>query len=286
MTHTSTLKSHAVPIIAFFLALTLATIAQEAQPKPDVTQRDLWDSNLLNKRPVGKEKKLPRTQDDAFVGVTVWRLRPSVPSDDSTVRSLIQEDKQTSEWTPVRVMANTPLHEGDKVRISIETARTGYLYVIDCDEYRDGSRADPYLIFPTLMIRSGNNLVGAGTLVEIPGGNDTPTYFTVRRSRPDQSSELLSILVSPKTIDGLAIGRHRLRLDVHQVEAWKREWEASSHRLEAPEQAGKPYTLAEKNAASGAEMLTQDDPLPQTMYHVDAKPGEPLMIELPLQVSD
>ena len=55
--------------------------------------------------------------------------------------------------------------------------------------------------------------------------------------------------------------------------------------LEAYGQAGKPYTLAEKIAGNGDKMLTQDDPLPQTMYRVDAKPGEPLMIELPLQIS-
>jgi len=265
--------------------VSVATLSQDGQSEHDVATRSLWDSNLLSKRPAGRGKTLPKTGDDAVIGITLWRLRPSESSDNPGVRSLIQEDEHTGPWTPERIAADTPLHEGEKIRISIETARTGYLYVIDCDEYGDGSKSDPYLIFPSLRIRGGDNHAAAGTVVEIPASDDRPPYFKMRRSRPDQNGELLTILVTPHPIQNLQIGRQRLRLSAEQVAFWKKEWAAASIRLEAYGQAGKPYTLAEKIAGNGDKMLTQDDPLPQTMYRVDAKPGEPLMIELPLQIS-
>jgi len=258
---------------------------QEPQKGQEVRQRQLWDSNLLSKRPAGKDKQLPKTQDDALVGVTLWRFRLSEPSDSPGVRSLIHEDEQTRQWTPERITADTPLHEGEKVRISIETARTGYLYVIDCDEYADGNQSDSYLIFPTLLIRGGDNRVTAGTVVEIPASDDKPPYFKVKRSRPDQTDELLTILVSPKPIEQVQVGRQRLRVSAEQVAAWKREWKTATYRLDASGQAGKPYTLAEKMAANGDKMLTQDDPVPQTIYLVEPRPGKPLLVEIPLLIS-
>ena len=285
MMHVPAFKTHAVAIMAILLAMFPATLAQRAQPQPELTTRDLWDSNLLSKRPTGKGKRWPTAQDDAIVGITLWRLRPSVPTDNSNVRSLIHEDGQAGEWTPERITTDTPLHEGDKVRISIESARTGYLYVIDCDEYQDGSKGEPYLIFPTLAIRSGDNDVRAGVLIELPAPEDMPPYFKMRRGRSDQSGELLTILVSPKPIEHLQIGRSRLRLNAGQVAFWNNEWKSTTYKIDARGDAGTPYTPAEKAAGSGGKMLTQDDPVPEIMYHVDAKPGEPLMIDLLLQVS-
>jgi hypothetical protein len=37
------------------------------------------------------------------------------------------------EWLPERVASNGRLAEGDRIRISIEAARSGYLYVVDCN---------------------------------------------------------------------------------------------------------------------------------------------------------
>jgi hypothetical protein len=212
-------------------------------------------------------------------------MRPSEPSDQPEVRSLIHEENESRQWTPERVSIDTPLHEGQKVRISIETARAGYLYVIDCDEYADGSKSDSYLIFPTLRTSRGNNRAIAGKVVEIPAPDDNPPYFAVKRSRPDQTNETLIILIRPKPIENLQISRDRLSLTLEQVAMWKKESKTASYRLEAPAQVGKPYTLAEKTAGSSDKKLTQDDPLPQTLYYAPAKPGEPLAVELPLQIS-
>jgi hypothetical protein len=272
-------------LLGAFLLMNCSTMGQEAPPAQDVRTRDMWDSSLLSRRPVGKAKPLPKTHDDGLVGITLWRLRPSQPGDQPEVRSLIHEQDGSQHWTPERVSLDTPLHEGQKVRISIETARAGYLYVIDCDEYADGSKSDSYLIFPTWRTNRGNNRVGAGTVVEIPAPDDNPPFFTVKRSRPDQTNETLTVLVRPKPIESLQITSDRIGLTKEQVATWKEQSKTASYRLEAPAQAGKPYTLAEKKAGNGEKQLTQDDPLPQTLYYAPAKPGEPLTVELLLQIS-
>ena len=43
---------------------------------------------------------------------------------------------------------NTPLRDGDRMRLSIEAPWDGYLYVLNREQYADGSTSDPYLIFP------------------------------------------------------------------------------------------------------------------------------------------
>jgi hypothetical protein len=272
-------------LLAGLFLLSRSMLGQEPQQEQNVRTREIWDSNLLSKRPAGKAKPLPTTHDDGFIGITLWRLRPSESGDQPEVRSLIHEGAESRPWTPERMSIDTPFHEGQKVRISIETPREGYLYVIDCDEYADGSKSDSHLIFPTLRTSGGNNRVSAGTVVEIPAPDDKPPYFTVKPSRPDQTNETLTILVRPKPIENLQVSRERLRLSAEQVATWKKQSKTTSYRLEAPEQAEKPFTIAEKMAGSGDKVLTQDDPLPQTLYHISAKPGESLMVELPLLIS-
>jgi hypothetical protein len=46
--------------------------------------------------------------------------------------------------------AETPLTEGKKARVGIETVQNGYAFVIDREQYTDGMFGVPNLIFPTL----------------------------------------------------------------------------------------------------------------------------------------
>ena len=50
---------------------------------------------------------------------------------------------------------------------------------------------------------------------------------------------------------------------------------------------GTAYTAAEKAAgAAPNQQLTQDDPLPQTIYKVDAKHGAPILVTIPLRIGE
>src|SRR5262245_46314771 len=150
--------------------------------------------------PVSPKPKYQLTGDEALkslrqpasatrqVGVTVWRLRPGLPSD-SGARILVQEDFVTTEWIPERVGVTTGLHAGDRVRMTIESPDPGYLYVIDRERYASGERGAPYLIFPTARTRGGDNRVMGGKLIDIPAQDDRPNFFSLRHGRPDQVEE-------------------------------------------------------------------------------------------------
>jgi hypothetical protein len=281
------------------IAIGLAPLAVCSQT-PDDGTRDLWDTAFIQKRQAGR-KQVRRTQpirytvvnkrtmpasseslrSAAVVGVTIWRLRPSKQTDDQAVRQLVH---QQGEWTPERVTAGAPLAEGSRVQLTIESPRTGYLYVFDREIYADKTLGEPYLIFPTLDLNDGDNKVGAGRVIEIPSSDDKPPYYTLKRSRGDHDGEALTVIVSDKPLPGLTIGRSALKISSEQFATYEREWGAMTQQLELDKGAGTVMSKAEKAAASGQGSLTQDDSMPQTIYRVVTKPDQPLLITIPLSI--
>ncbi len=153
---------------AFVLLLALGhSPAAAQQTSSEDRTRQLWNTAFRAKRPAEptsasaststataaqkSTEALPLQPDeedpgDSLVGITVWRLRPSLPEDDKDMRISALDGR--GDLTPERIEAETPLREGEKVRVSIEAARSGYLYVIDREQYADGTFGTPYLIFP------------------------------------------------------------------------------------------------------------------------------------------
>jgi hypothetical protein len=280
------------------IALGLVPLAAHSQTPDDAT-RDLWDTAFIQKRPAGKKqvrrtrpvrysvvgkKTMPASstlsKSSAVVGVTIWRLRPSKKSDDDEVRQLLPQE---GEWTPERVTAGAPLTEGSRVQLTIESPRTGYLYVFDREIYADKTFGEPYLIFPTLGLNGGDNKVGAGRVIEIPSSADKPPFYTLRRSRDDHDGEALTVIVSDKPLPGLTIGRSALRISAEQFSNYEKQWGAMTQQLELDTGAGTPMSKAERAAASGGN-LTQDDSMPQTIYRVATRPDQPLLITIPLSI--
>lgn len=274
-------------ILPFVLAA-LAPAQQSADH--ELVTRQLWDTTLMEKRPAASGapvKKVPAgaAVKGALVGVTLWNMRRSKPEDTREIRAMIHEESGDTELTPERVSSNSPLKEGQRVRVSVESAEAGYLYIIDRDLYADGTKSPAYLIFPTTRTRGGDGHVKPGMVVEIPEPTDTPSYFTIHRSKPNQVSETLTILVSPKPIAGVHIGRQRVEISDTQLAAWEKQWQAKTIKLEAKGLEGKSYTVAEKQAATGGKPLTGSDPAPQTMYQIDSKPGSPVLLQVPLRIA-
>ena len=275
----------------------------------DVAQEDerrLWDTEFLKKRqaapaapaspgaptpprpaPVYRRATpnppAPVPAAGEMVGVTVWRLRPPRPSDGRDARLLLQEDDRTSntEWTPERVETGTTFSVDEPVRLSIESPRAGFLYVIDREQYADGSTSDPYLIFPTQRIRGGNNAVSPGRVIELPDRS----AFRLRPQRAGYRGELLTLLITAEAMPELSAGSTARQLDRALVERWERQWATPVERFEMVNGAGKPYTKSEREAAEG-RLLTQADDLPQTLIRVAATASNPLIVTLPLRVVD
>jgi hypothetical protein len=220
------------------------------------------------------------------IGVTLWRLRPSTGIDGGA-RVLVMENAQSSQWTPQRIEVDTPLQVGERVRLSIESPRDGYLYVIDREQYADGSLGDAYLIFPTLRTRGGDNRVRPGRLIDIPAQEDNPSYFTLVPSpnRNDQIAEVLTILVAPQPIGNIELGQNPIKLSKSDVAKWERTWSTGFERFEMVGGAGKSWTTVEKEASAmtSARLLTQEEPAPQTVYRVASKSRNTFLITVPLR---
>jgi hypothetical protein len=282
------------------LALCAVSLAAAQATQDEQTTRNLWDTafNTTKRKPKRPGRNTARdsyrvatsrvptagVSRDSVVGVTVWRLRPSREADEGE-RMIVHEGSDAAEWIPERVPGNAGLSEGDRVRLSIEAARTGYLYVIDREQYADGTLGEPYLIFPTTRTLGGDNRVKAGRLVDIPAQGDGPPFFTLKRSRADQVGELLSVIVTPAPLDELQIGAQAQRLSPERVALWEKSWGAQTGRMELSDGAGKVWTKEEKEAgAGGARLLKASAPNPQTLYYRPGlKPGEPLLIKVRLQ---
>ncbi len=263
--------------------------------------RGLWNDAFLQQRVAAKGAKIvvktkkrapasPQAVKDlgnSFVGLTLWRMRRSSSGDPSPVRfrGLVHPDDiaDTEEWTPERVSVSNPIRPKEMVRLSIESARKGYLYVIDRDSYSDGTSGPANLIFPTSRLRKGDNKVEPGKPIEIPDADDKPPVFRLVKTRADQKAVLLTIIVAPEPIPGLAIGNAAQKLTDDQVKEWEQKWGSQVRKLESATDAGKAYTAAEQAAAKESSRgLGEDDPVPLTLYHCNAKAGDPMLISVPI----
>jgi len=283
-------------LILLWVAGLLTAMAQ--QPQQEETTRHLWDTAFIDqgnktatRKPARRSYRIvtphvPVTgvAADSVIGVTLWRLRPS-RSTETGERIITHDGPESVEWLPERVSSTGRLSEGDRIRISIEAARTGYLYVVDQEIYADGSKGEPFLIFPTTRTRSGDNSVKAGRVIEIPTQDDAPPYFTLKRTRADHVGENVIVLVTPTPIEGLGINDKALRLSDETLASWERSWGAQTGRLEMANGNGKPWTRQEKEAgADGTRSLKADEPTPQTIYY---RPGAsstvPVLVKVELQ---
>jgi hypothetical protein len=302
-----------------FAWIALSVLVSSAPIGAQEDTRRLWDSAFLSKREPSKSKPRPRkapeyrvaaptpppsaadtaapahgtvpapaqpTAPGELLGVTVWRLRPSKASDSGDSRLLVQETEnqrtESVEWTPERVEADTPFSAGDRVRLSIESPRAGYLYVVDRELYADGTTSDPYLIFPTLRMRDGDNSVRAGKVIELP----EKSAFKLTPLRSDYRGERLTILVTSELLPQVTVPANAERLDPSLVAQWETQWAAAAERLELVGGAGQASTGTERAAAAQGRLLTQDDALPQTLYRVLSAPGSPVLISVPLRIAN
>jgi hypothetical protein len=198
---------------------------------------------------------------------------------------IVQEGPGAAEWLPERMSSGARLAEGDRLRMSIEAARTGYLYVVNQELYADGSKGEPYLIFPTTRTRGGDNSVKAGRVVEIPAQEDNPPFFTLRRSRAEHVGEAVIVLVSPSPIEGLTITDKAARLSAETLALWEKSWGAQAGRLEMTGGEGRPWTKQEREAGADAtRALKEDEPAPQTIFYRPGAGGKsPVLIKVQLQ---
>lgn len=264
---------------------------------PDETTRKLWDTAFISSATSKKESRRRRARSyriatpkipidkvtpESVVGVTIWRLRPA-SARDSGERMIVHDDAATKQWMPERISPGSKLNQGDKLRISVEGARKGYLYVINREQYADGSVGESYLIFPTTRTLNGDNRVDLGKLTEIPAQDDSPPYFTVKKSRSDHVAEVVSVLVSPTPLEGVVITDKAQLLPAKQIAEWEAQWSGGVGFVEM-DKVGQTWTREERDAgAANTRALTANGPAPQLLFYRAAeKANDPLFVKLQL----
>ena len=223
----------------------------------------------------------PATEE---IGITIWRLRPSRDTDQGG-RVLVLDGLKQTQYTPERIEANTPLNVGDRVRITVESPRAGFLYIIDREQYQDGSFGEPMLIFPTLRTRGGDNRVMPGRLIDIPAQEDQYSYFTAAPagSRRDETAEVLTFMLVTAPLP-LQIANQPIKLAEQQIASWEKLYGGVAETLELVGGAGRVWTNEEKMAGmANGRQLTQGGPPPQTVYRVARRTGAPLLVTVPLR---
>lgn len=285
-------------IILCALVIGSSTSVTSAQEPTDDTTRRLWDtaytpapSTRRRTKPVRRSYRTATpsistrgVESDSVVGVTVWRLRPAA-ADGEGERIIVHEAAGSVAWTPVRVSSDSRLVEGDRVRLSIEAARTGYLYVIDREQYADGTFGEPLLVFPTTRTLGGDNRVEAGRLIDLPDQGDAPPFFTLKRSRGDQIGESLTIIITPTPLTELQIGAKAQTLSPDLVAKWEKTWGGPAGRMELTGSSQLAWTRTEREAAKpNGQVLNAHAPAPQTLfYRPGVKATEPFLVKLALQ---
>ena len=225
------------------------------------------------------------TEQWESIGVTVWRVAadgsPIVEGKD-TARLLVQEDGKSKEYTPIRANADTVFKLGDKVRLSVEVPRTGYLYIVDREMLGGDLLGEPQQVFPTMKSWRGKNDVWAGRLVDIPGQGDG--FFELTSSTPGYLGEMLTIIFSPTPLKDMTVPARPALIANDLVNEIEKRYLSEFGEYEQQGTNGQAYTKTEKAAGGGTRQLTQDDPYPQTKYRVTVRPKEPMVINIALSV--
>jgi len=249
--------------------------SQAVAPRPKPRRR-----YRLASSPGIKTQDTSTTNIIAQLGITIWRLRPS-NSDNSGRRALIREKGRVWSWMAERVEADAIFREGDHVRISVESPRTGYLYVVDRDVFADGTTGGSMLIYPW---SGADNQLLPGRLIDIPAQEDDPSYFAARRTADNQVGELLTFIVTSTPLD-LPISDKPFQIATGQMRDWEKMWGGVSERFELEGGAGEAWTREEQQAAAkkGTRQLTRDDPVPQTIYRVAMTDTKAMLVNVRLR---
>jgi len=175
------------------------------------------------------------------------------------------------------VETDAKFREGDLLRLSIESPRAGYLYVVDRDWFNNGSAGETNLIFP---LRGDDNRLQAGKLIDIPAGDQAP-FMT--KPKPDQVGEMLTIIVTSSPL-ALPVLQDTLPISNDQLAEWEKKWSGLTERFEMKGGPGQTRTIIEQQAATrrGIRQLTRDDPAPQTIYFISPKSSDGLLFNLML----
>ena len=261
--------------------MVVAQLIALAGPQEEIP-RSIKSDDFVKNRQRAKGKG-PKPRPRVYRLASSPRTRPAGESDSDiwqlgvTIWKLQRDRSRQLERVSKRVEADTEFHEGDLLRISIESPRPGYLYIIDRDWFTDGSGGETNLIFP---VRGEDNRLKLGKLIDIP--TEIKESFKAT-PKPNQTGEMLTIIVTLSPLQ-LPLSNDPLPITNTQLSDWVKKWGAITDRYEMNDGAGQTRTIEEQQAAAhdGTRQLTRDDPGPQTIYRLVRKNRDGVLFNLML----
>lgn len=254
--------------------------------------------------PVGSP---PRDRTYITIGVTLWRVSLATEVERKEIevaKERMTWDQQEREVVVTRISDESAITDQDLVQMSIEylahrdgagvgpSNRAGYLYVINREQFSDGSLKKARLIFPTRLTYVGDNRVLPGKTVTLP---DPSRPFRIKRSDSGQAQayETYTIILSPVPLElPQDFGRMAMELSPDLVARWERQWGGGEVRADLQGGLGQAREQRELKAngdtgeargtEDSAEDLTQDDRPPQTVFRGVVKPGGKMLVQVKL----
>jgi hypothetical protein len=213
----------------------------------------------------------PRDQEYVRIGVTIWRFSPSqcaIPN----CPLLTGEKGLIDTAAGARVDDSAALSTGERVRLGLESlSHDGFVYVIDREQYADGTFGEPYLIFPTKNIHNGSNYARPGLQIQLPRAEGC---FCVK-SRSLQrvlAADNLIVIVSPQPLlSPEEIGTKEIPLPARLAVYVSRAAREQVHHGTLKDGVGLEHSAPEKAAGTKGlfdtePVLTQSDLPPQNVY--------------------
>ncbi|MGH9752119.1 MAG: serine/threonine protein kinase [Blastocatellia bacterium] len=236
-------------------------------------------------------RRPPKGMTYATIGFTVWRTRPATARDGEDVaRETIDSQEVASE----RIADS--ISDGERIYLGIESLtgtflpdKGGYLYVINREQYANGTFGRARLIFPTLLTYGGQNRVKPGQPIVLP---ETNRPFIIKRSSPAHVAETYTIILSPWQFQlPEPLGNTAMVLPDNLVADWEKQYGGRMYRATLRGGEGKTRTKRELAVGSRAtvdtaEPLTLDELLPQNCYRGTVKNGDPAMVTIILRFRD
>jgi hypothetical protein len=256
---------------------------------------------------------LPKNKSYMTVGVTLWNVRTTTEAekqDAKVAKERMAWDQQEHDVVVTRMSDESPVPNQNLLQMTIEylpdRSGTGpggsnlaaHLYVINREQFPDGSLKNARLIFPTLLTYRGDNRLLPGQTVTLP---DPARPFRIRRDATAQlqAYETYTIIISPVPLDSQlprAISRKAMELSPELIAKWEQVMGITEVRADLRDGVGHVRTQRELGASgdSGesrstedpAEDLTQDDLPPQTVFRKVAKPGAGMLVVVRVPFKD
>ncbi len=233
---------------------------QSADPRAELL---LWQEHFRNfRQPMQTDATDSARDTEVILGVTVWDSSGPVPK---------------------RASVYETYSEGRRLRLSIESSRAGYLYVLHS---KDGSLRQPNMIFPAKPANDADYRVLPGRLIMLPSGDNRVPPLTMSRTsqtgQPGYKDELFIVIVSPKPLKEFGVGARSL--SAAQLSKWLNDW-PKPVVVEDSALLDTPMTSAESEASRTSQLLTRNEPLPQTLYGFRTQPTTPFALRISLKIA-